>query len=80
MNSDKKRSGYLKKKTHTKNLLLFQHLHTGGVCISFAPRHSLAGKMTLGGFFFLSEINSFLPIGLAFPAEGSADCGHALLL
>lgn len=65
-----------KKKTISKNLLLFQHLHTGGVCTSFAPRHSFAGKTTLGGFFFfffLSEINGFLPIGLAFPAEGSAD-------
>lgn len=34
----------------------------------------LCWQMTLGGFFFfLSEIKGVLPIGLAFPAEGSAD-------
>lgn len=75
-NSDNKRSGYLRKKPILKTCYSF-NTSTQEVCAPALHQDTaLLAKWLLVAFFFffsLSEIKGFLPIRLAFPAEGSAD-------
>lgn len=65
----------------TKGQIILKKIPTKKLATLSTPPHrrcvhqdtALLAKRLLVSFFFLSEINGFLPIGLAFPAEGSAD-------